>query len=241
MLLPTGLKRLAGGFIQCPSCSTPWMAALCRTRLSGCPRNLKAIKHLAKRARTHPGKLTKREKSLLYRYQDRKNVIEVSCLVCHRTKEEFFAVPKREREVVVEEENVEVERNKRKKKKKKRCKEINAGLLLTSEIPKKKKKDDVIEKSLFTTSTEIKTSIQDTSKTLAYPCKQRVDRAKVVIKSVPNQPLLTPTSVTHSLKEKRKAVSNLKKVMSRESAKSQVLNGGGKSKNSLSSFLDSLL
>ncbi|XP_063853229.1 uncharacterized protein LOC135095991 isoform X1 [Scylla paramamosain] len=256
-----GLRRLTGGFIQCPSCSTPWIADLCRPRILGCPRNKRndrKLRRVLRLARTNSGKLTKSDKSLLSRFQDRLNVVQVLCHVCRHKKEEFFALPKKEK---VQE--VEVEKSKKKKKKKK-GKEINAGLFIpprsvgersnggreNESIFSASKTDDFTPDAPESTLERTKNTLDHCRKPLCGPknslgsqkvtlaaFKPRKKSARVILNSVPCQP--TPAPAKRS-RERKRTVANLKRVMGKESDKSELFKGGGKNQNSLRNFLDSL-
>ncbi|XP_045113152.1 uncharacterized protein LOC123505636 [Portunus trituberculatus] len=167
-----GVRRLAGGYIQCPTCSTPWMADLFRPRIAGCPRkarNERRLRRVLQRSRRQPGKLTKGDKRLLWRFEGRLNMMEVLCHVCGNKKEELFAVPDTEKV----EEVVEVE--KRRKKKKKRCKEVNAGLLISSRPVAGNTEESC--KSVFTMS-EIDTCTPEVPETTLEKSKSALDGAK---------------------------------------------------------------
>lgn len=257
----TGRQRLTGGFIQCPSCSTPWIAGLCKPRLLGCPRDPKAqrgrLRRILRRSKTHPGKLTSSEKSILARYRGRGNVIEVSCLVCRHKKQEVFPLPERAKK---EEEEEDGGKRSVKKRKKRKGKEINAGLHLSSSSSSsstvKKKKGSAIEESpIFTTSTRPEGDTHtnthtptDTPDNLPRPSHKNNSshprfktRTKVLLgKDAPGATLHNPASAPTpgKARERKRAVENLKRVMSREKVKSEVC--GERNRNSLGSFLDSL-
>nr|XP_053646441.1 uncharacterized protein LOC128698269 [Cherax quadricarinatus] len=125
----SGIRCQTGGYIQCPKCSTPWIAGFCRSRLLGCPRNAHKMKTLLKKERRHPKKLTSKEKMQISSFRLRKNSIEVSCLICKYKMRELCSIPVKEKPI--DEAKPEVIK---KKKKKKRVKEVNAGLLLSSSI-----------------------------------------------------------------------------------------------------------
>lgn len=119
-----------GGYVQCPKCSTPWIAGFCRARLVGCPRSARSIKNILKKERKHPKKLSSLEKMRLTSFQKKQNILEVLCLVCKWKKKEFFCVPVKDKAVI----HSEPEKVKRKKKKKS-VKEVNAGLhLMASQV-----------------------------------------------------------------------------------------------------------
>ncbi|XP_042231707.1 uncharacterized protein LOC121872738 [Homarus americanus] len=123
----SGRRRQVGGYIQCPKCSTPWIAGFCQPRLLGCPRSARNIKHLLKKERRQPNKLNTLEKMQVSAFHLHKNIIEVSCLICKYKMRELCSVPVKEKPVV----ETKIEAAKRKKKKK-RVKEANAGLCVST-------------------------------------------------------------------------------------------------------------
>ncbi|XP_071524425.1 uncharacterized protein, partial [Panulirus ornatus] len=123
--LVAGRRRQIGGHVQCPKCSTPWIAGFCQPRLLGFPRSIRNIKHLLKKEHRHPGKLRSVEKIKLSSFRSRQNILEVTCLICKYKMRQLFSAHVKEKPIV----NTKIDFIKRNKKK---VKEVNAGLHLSS-------------------------------------------------------------------------------------------------------------